>query len=510
MAIETSLDTAALASATAVSFKQKKLNNSAVYRPEKVVVIGQAQTGKTPTMNKPILASGNADDIGELFGYGSPLHRMACKLFPRNGNGCKVDTYFMAVAAPGTSAAEVKNATVTATSVSKSFNGYVKVRDLPFEAAADIAGKIATRYQKNPAQAPRGLDLNSYETKYIPFTLIKGMTALQAANAIVDVLLEETNLPFTPSVVTADSTTKIVLTAKWAGADSAFEVEFVNEDDEAITSADTGISFTVTRATQGAGTGTIPDAALDKLDTEFGVTRVISQYGSTTVLDKLQTKFDSFRDPLIAQFVICYSSLEAPESSGVPGTYDKEALITLGTARRNDMVNVQIYGDYGDLRRLEYNERNQLLKAGISNLVKKADGSYTLWDLVTFYHPQGQALPLYRYDRDITVIANCGYDIMNDFRDSEEWKSIILVAEGDITTNPAARTLNDIKAEVNRRIGLLGKAGFIADYKKAQKETEIEIDSTNPNRVNINPHWDITGVGRIFDIKNFVGFYFGG
>lgn len=510
VAIEKSLDTAALASATAVSFKQRKQNNSAVYRPEKLVVIGQAQTGKTPRYNVPALSSGNADDAGVLYGYGSPLHRIACKLFPRNGNGCKVDTYFIPVAAPTTGAAEVKTVAISATSVTKSFNGYIKVQDLPFEAAADIAGKVATRYQKNPAQAPRGLDLNSFETQYIPFTLVKGMTAAEIANSLVDVMLEEMNLPFTPAVVTNDNAVTITLTAKWVGGDSVFSCEIVNEDDETITAADTGVSFTITRTTEAAGTGAIPTEALNALDTEFGVTRVVSQFSSTTVLDKLQEKFDSFRDALIAQYVICYTSKEAPENNEIPGTYDKETLITLGTARRNDMVNVQIYGDYGNLRRLEYNERNQLLKAGISNIVKKPDGSYTLWDLVTFYHPQGQALPLYRYDRDITVLANCAYDIMNTFRDSDEWKSIILIADGDITSNPAARSLKDIKAEINVRIGLLGQAGFIANYVEAQKNTQIEIDSSNPNRVNMNPYFDITGVGRIFDIKNFVGFYFGG
>lgn len=508
MAIEKSLDTAALASATAVSFKQRKQSNSAVYRPEKLVVIGQVQTGKTPKYNIPALCS-NADDAGVLYGYGSPLHRIACKLFPRSGNGCKVDTYFIPVEVPKTGAAEVQTVTITATNVTKSFNGYIKVQDLPFEAAADVAGKIATRYQMNPAQAPRGLDLNSFETKYIPFTLIKGMTAEEIADSLVDVLLEETSLPFTPAVEKSDGV-KITLTAKWSGEDSAFKIEIVNEDDEKIAAADTGVTFNIERTTEAAGVGTIPNEALNALDTEFGVTRVVSQFANTTILDKLQEKFDSFRDALIAQYVICYTSKAAPENKDIPGTYDKETLITLGTARRNDMVNVQIYGDYGNLRRLEYNERNQLLKAGISNIVKKPDGSYTLWDLVTFYHPQGQSLPLYRYDRDITVIANCAYDIMNTFRDSEEWKSIILIADGDITSNPAARSLKDIKAALNVRIGLLGQAGFIANYVEAQKNTQIEIDSSNPNRVNMNPYFDITGVGRIFDIKNFVGFYFGG
>ena len=131
-------------------------------------------------------------------------------------------------------------------------------------------------------------------------------------------------------------------------------------------------------------------------------------------------------------------------------------------------------------------------------------------DLVSFYHPIGKTNPLFRFDRDITVVGNIAYDLMATFRDSDEWKSVILIGANDITTNPAARTLNDIKAAVNTRIALLGQAGLIANYADAQKETELEIDSSNPNRVNINPKFDLTGVGRIFDITNFIGFNFKG
>ena len=99
---------------------------------------------------------------------------------------------------------------------------------------------------------------------------------------------------------------------------------------------------------------------------------------------------------------------------------------------------------------------------------------------------------------------------MARFRDSDEWKSVILIGENDITTNPAARTLKDVKAAVNTEISLLGVAALIANYAEAQKNTQVEIDSNNPNRVNINPVFDITGTGRIFDIVNSIGFNFKG
>ena len=511
MTITKTLDPSAIASATSVAVRQKVQNNAANLRPEVVVCIGQAQTGITAHLNELTLASGNADDIGVMFGFGSPLHRMAKKLFPKNGNGSKVDTYFIGVAAPGTSSAEVRTITVTAASgIKKSLNGYLVVTDMNFEAAADVAGKIATNAQLNPAKAPRGTDLNAYEKTYIPFTLIKGMTADEAAAAIQEVLSESIDLPFTAAIGSTGHEDDVILTAKWAGSDSAFEIAIVDEDGNAVDSTTYGVTFTNTETTASAGVGTIPDAALALMDEELGVTRVISQYATTTVLDKLQEKFEAFHDGLIAQYVMCYSAIAAPESGTVPGTWDVATLISAGTSRRNDSVNVQIVGDAGNLRKLTYLERNRLLKAGYTNLVRKTDGSYRLMDLATFYHPVGKTNPLFRFDRDVTVVGNIAYDIMSYFRDSDEWKSVILIGKDDITTNPAARSVEDIKAAVNARIGLLGIAGLIAHYTEAQKETEVEIDSNNPNRVNINPKFDITGVGRIFDITNFIGFNFKG
>lgn len=507
MAITKSLDVSAIASATSVSVKQKNQQNSANLRPEVIVCIGQAQTGKTVTTNELFLGSGNADDIGTMFGYGSPLHRMARKLYPKAGNGSKVDTYFMAVPAPTTSEAEVKTLTVTATNkVKKSVNGYIVLDDLIFEAAADVAGKVATIYHNNPAKDPRNVALNSFEKTLIPFTMIKGMTASEVATAIKEALDEYLEIPFTMSVTEA----VLTMTAKWKGSDSLFDLKIVGEDGEAIDSTIYGVSFAIERATESAGVGTIPDEALDKMDEEFGVTRVISQYSNTTVLDALKEKFEAFHDGLIAKYVICYSAIQAPESETVEGTWDVQSLMEQGNARREDSINVQIVGDMGNLRKLKYAERNRLAKAGFSNIVKKSDGSHLLMDLITFYHPTGKTNPLFRFDRDVTVVGNIANDFMATFRDSDEWKSVILVGANDITTNPAARSLKDVKAAVNTRISLLGLAGLIANYAEAQKETEVEIDSNNPNRVNINPKFDITGVGRIFDITNFIGFNFKG
>ena len=185
MAITKGLDVSAIASATSVIVKQRNQQNAANLRPELIVCIGQAQTGSRAKTNELVLASGNADDIGTIYGFGSPLHRMAKKLFPKAGNGSKVDTYFIAVEKPNNAVAEVKTLTIGAeNNILKSFNGYFVLNDLTFEGAADVVGKIATSFHNNPAKDVRGIDLNAYEKTAIPFTFTKGMSVVDCCQAL--------------------------------------------------------------------------------------------------------------------------------------------------------------------------------------------------------------------------------------------------------------------------------------------------------------------------------------
>ena len=116
---------------------------------------------------------------------------------------------------------------------------------------------------------------------------------------------------------------------------------------------------------------------------------------------------------------------------------------------------------------------------------------------------------MFRYDRDITLLGNIGYDLMAVFRDSNNWKSIIIVNENLATNNDTARTIKDVKAELDTRLRLYGNNAWIADVEQAINDSIVQLDNTNPNRFNINPNFELSGVGRIYDITNFVWFYFG-
>ena len=255
MAITKSLDVSAIASATSVSVKQQNQQTAANLRPEVIVCIGQAQEGKTVETDKLYLASGNADDAGVIFGFGSPLHRQAIKLFPKAGNGSKVDTYFLPVAAPTNGKTTIKTVTpqLTTNGITKTINGYLRLKDQVFEAAADVAGKVATNAHNNPAKAPRGTVLNSYEVKKYPFSLSKGMTAAEILAVIKESLDDYLEVPFTMSITEGVMT----LTSKWKGTDSLFEFDFVDSNEDPLTTAAHGVSFKVETTQEAAGVGAI-------------------------------------------------------------------------------------------------------------------------------------------------------------------------------------------------------------------------------------------------------------
>jgi hypothetical protein len=505
--IAKSLNPNALASATSVTFKQKAQATGAFARDERILVIGNYQDGKSIVENL-IKQFTNANDVGIVYGFESPLHRMALKLFPEDNNGSKVDTYFIPVDSPTTNATKhTIKVSIIGTTPNKNFNCYLRFKELVFEAPADVVGKIATGYQLNPAKAPRKMDLNIFNKVKIPFGIIKDNTNTEILNSLKNSIDEYINTPFIGEFVTIDETTIFQLAAKWKGETSKFEADFVDDNNEIITVDSYGIAFSLEVSTAGVGAVNLTET-LNQITEELGITRIVSQFNDTVNLDRLKNKCLSFRDGLICQWLLCYTGKAYPESEAIPKTVNIQQLIDFGNSRRDDAVNVIIAGDYGDLRPLSYSERDLLLKAGISNLEPKTTGGYVVGDLVTLYHPLGQQNPLFRYDRDITLIGNIGYDLKTVFNNSDEWKSVIIVDENLTTDNDSARSVKDIKATLDTRLRLYGKNAWIGDVDSAINNSTVQIDNLNPNRFNINPSFELSGVGRIFDIVNFVGFYF--
>lgn len=511
MAIIKSFDPLAKASATSIVFKQKNNEKEPFARQEIIALIAQPQTGKTGVVfNQPILASGVAEDEGVRYGFGSPIHLAIKKLFPRDGNGARVPVYIVPVE-DDVSAVASTGSIVFSGTANKTFNISLRYNETELEAGADACGKIATNAQLNPARAPRGINLNGFRTLQINVLVAKSTDDDSLCDLVIAKLDELSDVPFTFEKGTDSAgDPQITFTAKWKGADAnKIKLSVVDPDENEITVAGYGMDITASGMSGGAGVSSIA-TALDNLVAEFEVTRLITQFYDESSLDLIKDWAMAFRTGQISQFAVAYHGYEFPESEVVAGTIDTTALISLADGRADDSVNIMIGGNFGnDIRPLTYSQRDLLLKKGITNVVKTRLGSYRLWDCATFFHQAGVQNSIFAFDRDICVIGNIAYDQRQVFEKGEDWRSVILISSEDVTDNPDARSVLDIKGAVNSRIDRYGLSAWLTDIENTKENTVVEIDSNNPNRVNINIFGALSGVLRIGDITNSLGFFFG-
>jgi hypothetical protein len=423
---------------------------------------------------------------------------MAKKFF---ASGSTVDAYFIPLEKNENGAAQVATISCSGDLVSKTATFYIRFRELEFEASADVVSKITNRYQLNPAHDPRKIDLNIFESELISLVVNKGDTLSSVATNIVYVINNNIDLPFTAT----SNEGVVTLTSKFSDVTSKFELSIVDENGDIVTTANYGIAFTFAIDTDGAGNTDI-QPGLDAIQEYLRVTRYVSQFNDTSTLDKLQTKLQNLRVPLVCQWAIAYTSKRFEAMTGDPTSVDIQKLIDFANGRRTDDANVIITGDYGELKALTYQQRNQLLKNGIANFEKKIDGGFRIGDLCVLYNPQGQKIPL--YDRTITLLGNIGDDLNYEFNLSPNWASIIIVDENNVSSNPQARKISDIKASLDTRIRAWGDNAWIGSIDEAIENSIVEQDKVNPDRFNINPIFDLSSVGRIFDIVNQWGYFF--
>ena len=615
-----SIATDARASATGVAFYQKAQQTGAFLRPEKILFLGNYQTGKTVENNVIYSGSGNADDVGTMFGFGSPLHRMALKAYSSGRNGTNVETYFLPIP-------EVQNGTKHKVELSVSGTAkrnatlYLRIKEQLYEAAADVVSKVAPIAHGNPALDPKGTKLNIFNYEKVPFTLKKGDAVKEILGNIKEQLEEYVEVPFIPTIVdnatakpakilstenvdcttltaedyyvaysvdsgetkeiaigsvlaetagdvielltsslsgvtiTADnaenatsaytltsltsgptskleiltpttgtdlfaalnlsgiaegaSTTVLELEAKVKGDSAKFDIDIVNSEYRPVSEDDYGVMFKSSVTSEGAGLIKLNDY-LENISEELGVTRVCSQFNDDNAIDTMKEYFQAWHNTMIAQYVLCYTAKEFPENKLNKGTVDIDSLVKYGNSRRDDNINVQIFGDYGNLRPLKWEQRNKLLKSGISNLEPLSDGGFQIGDLCTFYHSKSNQKELYMYDRDICCIGNVAYYLMQVFKYDPEWKSVIVVGENDKTTNPKAKRVKSFIDKLNNCLVALGEAAILANVNQSTGYTIGEIDSTNPDRINLNNSSELSSINRIVDIGTILGFNYGG
>ncbi len=493
-----SVDASAVARVLGISVEFVDLRGDrALFLPQRIAVIAQGATASTYSLTKRRVRS--AAEGGGIYGFGSPIHLILRELLPENGDGVGTipvtvypleDVYDTGVPAEGT---------ITPAG-SQTKKGSYRVR---------IGGVLSQAFIVDASD-----------------TVAERCAAITAAiNAVL-------HMP----VVAADNTTAVGLTAKWAGATgNGISIEVPDGDNAQVFGTLYGGTFTVAAMADGLTDPTVDDA-LDQVGNVWE-TMVVNAIGDDTSLDTIQDFGEGRWGELVRRPLVSFS--------GSIGT-SANTLSTLGDTRKDDRVNALLTApgsvnlpcvvaarqvariariannnpptDYGaqratgliagtDAEQWDYITRDSLVKSGVST-TEGVDGVITIGDVVTFYHPDGEEPPAYRYVVDIVRLQNCIYNFDLKFG-SSEWAAAPLIPNDQATVNPNAKKPSSAIAEAAAILDGLGDEAIISDPDTAKKNTTATISSSNPKRLDMVVPIQLSGNTNVKSVDLKFGFYFG-
>lgn len=324
--------------------------------------------------------------------------------------------------------------------------------------------------------------------------------------------------------------TDVQLTSKWKGVSANdLYIELEGED--------LGVTFAIT---QPAGGLVNPDlSAALALFGNVWETMVLNalNISDTTALDDLKTVGDGRWGELVRKPFVAFTGntetdvadatavsstrrtdkinaqLVAPGSLNLPFVVAARQLARIAKVANNNPPR-----DYGSQRadrltpgadedQWDYPTRDQAVKAG-SSTVEVKDGVVHISDVVTFYRPEGEETPAYRYVVDIVKLQNILFNIDLIFNDVS-WDGAPLIPDNQPTVNPEAKKPKMAIAAINGKLDGLGLNAIISDPAAAKKSTAASINSGNPKRLDWQTTVQLSGNTNIISATLNFGFFFG-
>ena len=485
-----SVSPSAISRVTGVAVKFKNFNTGNVQMlQQRLAVIGVGNHGVTYTTEK-YECQGNASEIGDKYGYGSPLYLAALQLFPLVGKGAGFPVTFYPLA-EGSGAVQA--------------SGKIEIEGTATEAGS---AKIVIGGQKATIAIASG------DTKTEIFAKIK--------DGIDGVLA----MPVTAA--TGDDA--LTLTSKAAG-------EVGNLIKTRIECAVNGLTFTVTQLTGGVKD---PDVtpALEK----------IGEIWETAILPCFDYKNTDRLDTVMVYGIGRWSDLEKKPLLSFWGCTDDYATRTGVTDKRpNDFINSLIVsvgspelpycvaakamvndilttandnppqGYKGILEGLEagddslqenYGTRDASIKKGSSTNIKSGNVA-ELNDIVTMYHPASEGdYPSRRYVVDLIKLENVIYNVRL-IMEADKVKGAPLIRNEDVTSNKAAIQPKTVTTWLLNLVKDLIDKAVLQDYDTTKDGLKVAIDSKNPKRLNTNIPVKMSGNIEVTSTDIDYGFYVG-
>ena len=451
---------------------------SAEFLPQHILVVAQGNDTATYSEEPVLLTGGQAEAAG--YGYGSPMHLAVRELLPDVGPGVgPIPITLLGLPAGTTAAADLitPSGTITKSGTYHLVSGGIRLQD---------------------------------------FQVADGATVAERVTAIVDSINNTLHSPVQASDLAGAA---VALTAKASGdAGNSIVTEIVGP-------TDTGAVWTIDGMSGGAGNPSL-GSALAKLDDTW-YTAVVNTLNHTdlSALDALHAANLGRADPLVRRnFHAFTGAMKQTHAS----------MITFGDTRRSDRTNVIVHCPTTDdlpLRAaaqaaaryveratqnpaLEYigqelhtlrvgeaglsptaSQRDLLVKAGICT-TEVRNGKVVLSDVVTLFHPEGDAYPAYQRVSENTRLMTFLYSLELRFARAP-WEGAILVAESDVVTERRARKPSSAKADVFGIVDGLVTAGVLTDPDFTKQNTTVDFVG---NRVNIVSPIRLTSNGVVRDL----------
>jgi phage tail sheath gpL-like len=473
--------------------------------PQRIAILAEANEANQASLDTSAKQITSAQQAGELYGYGSPIHMIMRILRPKSGDGVGgIPTIVYPQAKAVGSAAKV--ITVTPTGVATG-NGTHTLR---------IAGRT-------------NVDGIFYDINIEEGDTVADITAKieDAVNAVLGA----------PVSATSDDY-EAVLTSKWFGLTAdAITVE-VDTNDNAL-----GITYAVDSTQSGSGTPSI-QAALDLFGNDWN-TLVINSYGTHSGTLDLLEDFNGVPDPeqptgrfsgIIMKPFIALTGSTADDPTAITDARKNEVTIALCPAPGSDGLSLEAAANYAFLfarqaqdnphldisgkslpdmpvptdgiigSMSDYENRDSFVKKGCSTVDLNA-GKYQVQDFVTTYHPVGEEPPQFRYCRNLMIDLNVryGYYLL---------ELVNVVDHAIANDNAIVNATNVVKPKQWKGILYnyaedLASRALITDPEFMQDSITVSLSETNPDRLETFFRYKRSGLARISSTVAEAGFNFG-
>lgn len=479
-------------------------SNTTPNLPQKVVIIGQKNTGGTLDSDEFEFTS--AYEVGVKFGFGSPLHQAARILRPLSGTGIGgIPTSILAQEDPVGGAAQAWDIDVAGTA---SFNHTLDIK---------INGRSS-------------VDGVSYSVN-----IEIGDTATAIATKINDSINNAQSVcPFTSTV----STTTVSAVCRWQGESGKDTNITITPSNPSST-----VSYIVSNAAVGSGVPTVTNS-LNKIGNkwatiilntyQFNATNSVAnelmawngipdpnaptgRYSGTTmkpaiaVTGSVTDNDSAITDLLLNDVTIALAP--APLSKGLPCEAAAN-MVRLLARQAQDNPHLDVSGQsYPDMptptdigtMAVYANRQNYLTKG--NSTVDLVDGKYKIMDFATTYHPTGESPAQFRFVRSLVQDFNVkyGYALLEELYVEDH----AIAGDSDFVTASKVVKPKIWKSVLFDYADDLEKRAIITDAPFMQENITVSLSTTNPDRLETFFRYKRSGYSRIQSTTAEAGFNFG-